>query len=137
MSAGSARSGEKDPVLVQRAKVADLVSKGIRLGTALYVVASVVFFVCFMTGFAPWIAWTVTGLMIVGSLLLAPALVLTLCGGVAAEQVISGKKAERGTARVMNVLDWHESLETAQSLAAENQKLVFWLQLVGDLPGGL
>ncbi len=75
MSAASARPGDKDPVLVQRAKVADLVSKGIRLGTALYVVASVVFFVGFMTGFAPWIAWTVTALMILGSLLLAPALV--------------------------------------------------------------
>ncbi len=65
----------KDPVLVQRAKVADLVSKGMRLGTALYVVASVVFFVGFMTGFTPTGTTIVTVLLILGSLLLAPAMV--------------------------------------------------------------
>lgn len=64
-----------DPVLVQRAKVADLVSKGLRLGTALYVVASVVFFVGFMTGFTDTGVTIVVALMILGSILLAPALV--------------------------------------------------------------
>jgi hypothetical protein len=64
-----------DPVLVQRAKVADLVSKGLRLGTALYVVASVVFFIGFMTGWTKTMTVMVTVLLLTGSALLAPALV--------------------------------------------------------------
>ncbi len=64
-----------DPVLEQRARVADLVSKGLRLGTALFVLASVIFFVGFMTGFNQSIRVSVLVLLAVGSLLLAPALV--------------------------------------------------------------
>lgn len=64
-----------DPVRVKRAKVADLVSKGIRLGTGLYVVASIVFFIGFATGFTQPQVWIITGLMIIGSAMLAPALV--------------------------------------------------------------
>ena len=64
-----------DPVRQQRAKVADLVSKGMRLGTALYVVASVVFFVGFATGFTRPEVVIIVVLMVVGSALLAPALV--------------------------------------------------------------
>jgi hypothetical protein len=64
-----------DPVRVKRAKIANLVSKGIRLGTGLYVAASVVFFVGFATGFTTPQVWIIVGLMIVGSALLAPALV--------------------------------------------------------------
>ena len=64
-----------DPVRVKRAKVADLVSKGIRLGSGLYVAASIVFFVGFATGFTRPQVWIIVGLMIVGSALLAPALV--------------------------------------------------------------
>ncbi len=64
-----------DPVLAQRAKVADLVSKGLRLGSALYVAASVVFFIGFMTGFTKTISVLVIVLIVVGSALLAPALV--------------------------------------------------------------
>ena len=66
---------EIDPVRVQRAKVADLVSKGLRAGTALYVLASVIFFVGFMTGFTPTVVALVVGLLVAGSILLAPALV--------------------------------------------------------------
>lgn len=66
---------DTDPVLVQRARVADLVSRGLRLGTALYVVASVVFFVGFMVGFTRPFKITVIVLLLAGSVLLAPALV--------------------------------------------------------------
>ena len=69
--------------------------------------------------------------------LLAAGLVLALSAGVTAETVISGKKAEKGTARVLKTLDWQPSLEAAQSLAAENGKLVFFVQMVGDLDGVL
>ena len=71
----SAMSDSIDPVRVQRAKVADLVSKGIRLGTGLYVVASIVFFVGFATGFTDPQVWIIIILMVIGSALLAPALV--------------------------------------------------------------
>lgn len=64
-----------DPVRVKRAKVADLVSKGIRLGTALYVLASIVFFVGFATGFTDPQVVIIVLLMVLGSALLAPALV--------------------------------------------------------------
>lgn len=71
----AAMSDAIDPVRVQRAKVADLVSKGIRLGSGLYVVASIVFFVGFATGFTQPQVWIIVILMVIGSLLLAPALV--------------------------------------------------------------
>ena len=65
-----------DPVRVKRAKVADLVSKGIRLGSGLYVAASIVFFVGFATGFTDPQVWIIIIiLMVIGSALLAPALV--------------------------------------------------------------
>ena len=64
-----------DPVRVKRAKVADLVSKGIRLGSGLYVAASIVFFIGFATGFTQPQVWIIIILMVVGSALLAPALV--------------------------------------------------------------
>lgn len=65
-----------DPIRVKRAKVADLVSKGIRLGSGLYVVASIVFFVGFATGFTEPQVWIIIILMVIGSALLAPALVV-------------------------------------------------------------
>lgn len=64
-----------DPVLQQRAKVAGWVSKGMRAGSALYVMASVVFFVGFMTGFTPTFVTLIIIMMVVGSILLAPAMV--------------------------------------------------------------
>jgi hypothetical protein len=66
---------EADPIRVQRAKVADLVSKGMRLGSALYVLSSVIFFAGFMTGFTRTVVVLVVGLIIVGSIFLAPAMV--------------------------------------------------------------
>lgn len=68
-------SAEVDPVRAQRAKVADLVSKGLRLGTAFYVIASVVFFVGYMTGFTSTMVTLIIGFLVVGSILLAPAMV--------------------------------------------------------------
>jgi hypothetical protein len=51
------------------------VSKGLRLGTALYVVASVIFFTGYMTGFTSTMTVLITVLLVAGSALLAPALV--------------------------------------------------------------
>lgn len=68
-------TAEADPIRVQRAKVADLVSKGLRLGSAAYVISSVIFFIGFMTGFTSTAVSLIIGFLIVGSALLAPALV--------------------------------------------------------------
>lgn len=71
----SSTNPSADPIRVKRAKVADLVSKGIRLGSGFYVLASVVFFVAFMTGFTTTATIIIIGAMAIGSLFLAPALV--------------------------------------------------------------
>ncbi len=64
-----------DPIRVQREKIANLVSKGMRAGTALYVVASTIFFIGFATGFTRAQTYIIVALLVVGSLLLAPAMV--------------------------------------------------------------
>ncbi len=71
----SSMSDAIDPVRVKRARVADLVSKGIRLGSGLFVAASIVFFIGFATGFTRPQVWIIIILMVIGSALLAPALV--------------------------------------------------------------
>ncbi len=64
-----------DPVRVKRAKIANLVSKGMRAGTALYVLASTIFFIGFATGFKQAQTVIIVILLVIGSLLLAPAMV--------------------------------------------------------------
>lgn len=64
-----------DPIRVQRAKVADLVSKGIRLGSGLYVFASTVFFAAYVSGFTRPAAIVIIVSLVLGSAFLAPALV--------------------------------------------------------------
>lgn len=65
----------EDPVLVERAKIAALVSRGMRAGTALYVLASTIFFIGFATGYTRPQTITIIALLVIGSLLLAPAMV--------------------------------------------------------------
>lgn len=65
----------EDPILAERAKVAALVSRGMRAGTALYVLASTIFFIGFATGFTKPQTFIIVALLVVGSLLLAPAMV--------------------------------------------------------------
>ena len=55
----------------------------------------------------------------------------------AAAQDVTARKAEKNIQKVTTVIDWRTELEAAKSEAAENDKLVFWMQIVGDLPGGL
>lgn len=65
----------EDPILAERAKVAALVSRGMRAGTALYVLASTIFFIGFATGFTEPQTYIIVALLVIGSLLLAPAMV--------------------------------------------------------------
>lgn len=65
-----------DPVLAQRARMSRLASLGQRIGYALFGIALVAFFLAMVTGFAGWAVWTIMTALGVGSLVLAPAIVL-------------------------------------------------------------
>jgi len=51
-------------------------------------------------------------------------------------EVSATQVAER-TQKVLKHIPWAESLNAAKEKAAQEKKLVFWMQLVGDLDGGL
>ena len=64
-----------DPVLARRARVARLVSLGQRLGYALLAVFCVLVIIGFPTGFPPAITTAAIACILVGSIVLAPAIV--------------------------------------------------------------
>lgn len=64
-----------DPVLARRARIARLVEVGQRTGYGLYAVAIVAFGLGFATGFDGWVRTTTVLALVVGSLVLAPAIV--------------------------------------------------------------
>lgn len=68
-------TSETDPVLAQRARVARATSLAIRAGLGCYAAASVLFAVALATRFTGLLASSTTLLLIVGSALLAPAMV--------------------------------------------------------------
>jgi hypothetical protein len=66
---------ESDPVLARRALVARLALLGQRVGYLLYGAAVVLFVVGFIVGFTPAVVAVIVTAMIIGSALLAPAIV--------------------------------------------------------------
>ncbi len=64
-----------DPVRANRARVARLVSIGQRLGYGLFLIAVVGFFVGFAAGFTDTVVGVIEVCLLVGSLVLAPAIV--------------------------------------------------------------
>jgi hypothetical protein len=64
-----------DPVLAKRARIARWVAIGQRVGYGLFGLACVAFVVGFVVGFETWITTLVAASIIVGSLVLAPAIV--------------------------------------------------------------
>jgi hypothetical protein len=66
---------DSDPVLVRRALVARLALLGQRIGYLLYGAAVVLFVIGFIVGFTPAVVTTIVTAMIIGSALLAPAIV--------------------------------------------------------------
>ena len=52
-------------------------------------------------------------------------------------RVIPAETVARNVALVNRGYDWHQSLETARTEAARTNKMIFFLQTVGDLDGGL
>ena len=65
-----------DPILAKRARVAHLVSMAMRVGFALFAMATVFFFWALFTRFTSVLATATTICLIAGSLLLAPAMVV-------------------------------------------------------------
>jgi hypothetical protein len=66
---------EPDPVLVRRAQVARLAILGQRVGYLLYSAAMVLFVIGFIVGFTPAVVTIIVTAMVIGSALLAPAIV--------------------------------------------------------------
>jgi hypothetical protein len=66
---------EGDPVIVRRRRIGRWADLGQRVGYLLFGVAVVLFVVGFATGFPAWLGATVIGLLIAGSVVLAPAIV--------------------------------------------------------------
>ena len=64
-----------DPILEKRARVSRLVSLGLRVGGGLFLLASLVFFVAFATEFTSLATNVITLCLLLGSVILAPAMV--------------------------------------------------------------
>lgn len=65
------------------------------------------------------------------------ALGLALLAAAAEAQRYDGDTVAERTEVVMETFDWQKSLEDAKATAAKSGRSVFWMQLVGDLDGGL
>jgi hypothetical protein len=64
-----------DPVLARRRSIARLVAVGKKVGYSLFGVAIVGFIVGFVTDFGDMVTTVIVGAIVVGSLILAPAIV--------------------------------------------------------------
>ncbi len=71
-----ASKGDSDPVLSRRREIGRLAQRGKRLGYSLFVFAMVVFVIGFFTSFNGAVVWIVALSLVVGSAVLAPALVM-------------------------------------------------------------
>ena len=68
-------SGEPDPVLARRERIRGLVALGQRVGYGLFGIAVVLFVLGFAVGFDGWVGPTIVASLVVGSIVLAPAIV--------------------------------------------------------------
>ncbi|NLD77589.1 MAG: hypothetical protein GX643_13085 [Acidimicrobiales bacterium] len=64
-----------DPVLAKRARIESLVKVGKRIGYGLYLVAVVLFFYALFTELKDWMVTVIIWSIVVGSIVLAPAIV--------------------------------------------------------------
>lgn len=69
------RADRPDPVLERRRQIAGLVVAGKRVGYGLFAVAVVLFFAGFVAGFTSTLTTAIIAALVVGSLVLAPAIV--------------------------------------------------------------
>lgn len=64
-----------DAVLAKRARITELVQIGKRVGYGLFLLAIVLFFVGFFTTFKSWMVTVTVASLVIGSIILAPAIV--------------------------------------------------------------
>jgi hypothetical protein len=64
-----------DPILEKRARIARWVDLGQRVGYGLFALAVVAFLVGFVVGLEPWVVTLIVACIVVGSIVLAPAIV--------------------------------------------------------------
>lgn len=67
--------------------------------------------------------------------LVAAALSLPLAAADAAE--VRGTQVAERTVKALTAIPWAGDLDQVLEKAKKEKKLVFWLQIVGDLAGGL
>lgn len=70
-----AEGADLDPVRARRARIARLVGYGKRVGYSLFGSATVLFGIGLATGFGGAVGPTIIGCLVIGSLVLAPAIV--------------------------------------------------------------
>ena len=73
---------------------------------------------------------------------LAVALVVVSMGGLQAQHAkritVKGEEVQKRVDKLMKSYDWtYDDLGELQDRAKKDDKLVFWLQIVGELDGGL
>lgn len=73
---GPGASGD-DPVLATRRRIARLTRAGQRLGYLLYGLAAIGFFAGLAVGYVPWLVSAIVACLLVGSVVLAPAIVFS------------------------------------------------------------
>lgn len=66
---------EPDPILLQRKRIARQVSLAMRAGYGCFVLACILFVYAFATRWTPTLTMSITLILIIGSILLAPAIV--------------------------------------------------------------
>lgn len=85
-----------DPVLVRRARIAELARLGKRVGYLLFAYAVVAFVVGYEVGFRVWLVDTIVAAMVIGSILLVPAIVFAY-GVKAANREDAQQRRDLGT----------------------------------------
>lgn len=68
-------AGADDPVVARRRRIERWVNLGQRVGYALFAVAVVAFVVGFVVGLEDWLVTAIVACIVVGSIVLAPAIV--------------------------------------------------------------
>ncbi len=68
-------AAEADPVLARRRAIATWVDRGQKVGYGLFGLAVVAFLVGFVVGLEPWVVTLIVVSLVVGSVVLAPAIV--------------------------------------------------------------
>ena len=64
-----------DPVLDRRVRIARVVKLGKRIGYSLFLAAMILFFIGFATEFSDTLTSIIAGCLIIGSIVLAPAII--------------------------------------------------------------